>query len=248
VDSAEHLLVQLFLEQLGVAQNGVREGVLGVEVGDDNSSARLLLDTTGFRQYTALQIKNHALARRSQFRIERVTSAAWAADNPRSSTRSKTKPPSALTPLSSHSWRDRARLRCSTRIRRAFPPRHRTYPQRRFLCSRSPATQRVKSAFFPQLSRTRRLAHRSRAKTTNEYYVEHHPAQYGVRRTCAAFTAATKRRRFPRSLLHSHQLRRSHLSPYQRRREQSTRRKPGANSFPIARKSCSPPRKPSHRI
>src|SRR5882724_8093569 len=34
-DAAEHLLVQLFLERLGVAKNYIGVGVLGVEVGDD---------------------------------------------------------------------------------------------------------------------------------------------------------------------------------------------------------------------
>src|ERR1700704_5887952 len=34
-DAAEHLLVQLFLERLGVRQNYIGVGVFGVEVGDD---------------------------------------------------------------------------------------------------------------------------------------------------------------------------------------------------------------------
>src|SRR5882724_4232612 len=34
-DAAEHLLVQLFLERLGVAQNYIGVGIFGVEIGDD---------------------------------------------------------------------------------------------------------------------------------------------------------------------------------------------------------------------
>jgi oligopeptidase B len=49
-------------------------------VSDDNALLAYSLDVTGFRQYT-LQIKNLATGETSPVRIERVTSAAWAADN-----------------------------------------------------------------------------------------------------------------------------------------------------------------------
>ena len=49
-------------------------------VSDDNSLLAYSLDTTGFRQYT-LQIKNLHTGETLPVRIERVTSAAWAADN-----------------------------------------------------------------------------------------------------------------------------------------------------------------------
>ena len=49
-------------------------------VSDDNSLLAYSLDTTGFRQYT-LQIKNLTTGETLPVRIERVTSAAWAADN-----------------------------------------------------------------------------------------------------------------------------------------------------------------------
>jgi oligopeptidase B len=49
-------------------------------VSDDNSLLAYSLDTTGFRQYT-LQIKNLRAGESLPVRIERVTSAAWAADN-----------------------------------------------------------------------------------------------------------------------------------------------------------------------
>jgi oligopeptidase B len=49
-------------------------------VSDDNSLLAYSLDTTGFRQYT-LQIKNLTTGETFPVRIERVTSAAWAADN-----------------------------------------------------------------------------------------------------------------------------------------------------------------------
>ena len=49
-------------------------------VSDDNSLLAYSLDTTGFRQYT-LQVKNLRTGEILPTRIERVTSAAWAADN-----------------------------------------------------------------------------------------------------------------------------------------------------------------------
>jgi oligopeptidase B len=49
-------------------------------VSDDNGLLAYSLDTTGFRQYT-LQIKNLHSGETLPVRIERVTSAAWAADN-----------------------------------------------------------------------------------------------------------------------------------------------------------------------
>ncbi len=49
-------------------------------VSDDNSLLAYSLDTAGFRQYT-LQIKNLHTGETLPVRIERVTSAAWAADN-----------------------------------------------------------------------------------------------------------------------------------------------------------------------
>jgi oligopeptidase B len=49
-------------------------------VSDDNSLLAYSLDTTGFRQYT-LQIKGLRTGETLPVRIERVTSAAWAADN-----------------------------------------------------------------------------------------------------------------------------------------------------------------------
>jgi oligopeptidase B len=49
-------------------------------VSDDNSLLAYSLDTTGFRQYT-LQIKNLRSGETLPLQIERVTSAAWAADN-----------------------------------------------------------------------------------------------------------------------------------------------------------------------
>jgi oligopeptidase B len=49
-------------------------------VSDDNSLLAYSLDTTGFRQYT-LHIKDLGSGETLPVRIERVTSAAWAADN-----------------------------------------------------------------------------------------------------------------------------------------------------------------------
>jgi len=54
---------------------------LGIfEVSDDNSLLAYATDTTGFRQYTLeiIELRNDG---KLPFRVERVTSAAWAADN-----------------------------------------------------------------------------------------------------------------------------------------------------------------------
>jgi oligopeptidase B len=50
------------------------------EVSDDNQLLAYSTDITGFRQYT-LQIKDLRTAELLPFRVERVTSAAWSADN-----------------------------------------------------------------------------------------------------------------------------------------------------------------------
>jgi oligopeptidase B len=75
-DSADELLLDL---------NALAEGhsFLGLDtfaVSDDNQLLAYSTDVTGFRQYT-LEIKNLATGALLPFRQERVTSAAWAADN-----------------------------------------------------------------------------------------------------------------------------------------------------------------------
>ena len=72
-------------EELLLDLNALAEGhsflSLGaLAVSDDNSLLAYSLDTTGFRQYT-LQIKDLRGGKTLPVRIERVTSAAWAADN-----------------------------------------------------------------------------------------------------------------------------------------------------------------------
>jgi oligopeptidase B len=75
-DPAEQILLDL---------NALSEGHsflgLGIfEISDDNSLLAYATDTTGFRQYT-LEIKNLRDSTQLPLRVERVTSAAWAADN-----------------------------------------------------------------------------------------------------------------------------------------------------------------------
>ena len=72
-------------EELLIDLNVLAEGhsflSLGVfAVSDDNSLLAYSLDTTGFRQYT-LHVKDVRVGEVLALRIERVTSAAWAADN-----------------------------------------------------------------------------------------------------------------------------------------------------------------------
>jgi oligopeptidase B len=72
-------------EQVLLDLNVLAEGYsfmgLGIfEVSDDNSLLAYATDTTGFRQYT-LEIKELRNNGKLPFRVERVTSAAWAMDN-----------------------------------------------------------------------------------------------------------------------------------------------------------------------
>jgi oligopeptidase B len=74
-------------EELLLDLNALAEGHSFLSLGafavsDDNSLLAHSLDTTGFRQYT-LQIKDLRTGQTLPERIERVTSAAWAADNRR---------------------------------------------------------------------------------------------------------------------------------------------------------------------
>ena len=73
---AEHVLLDLNVLAEGHSFLG-----LGIfEVSDDNHLLAYATDTTGFRQYT-LEIKDLRSNELLPFRVERVTSAAWAADN-----------------------------------------------------------------------------------------------------------------------------------------------------------------------
>jgi len=73
---AEHVLLDLNLLAEGHSFLG-----LGIfEVSDNNFLLAYATDTIGFRQYT-LEIKNLEDSAMLPFRVERVTSAAWAADN-----------------------------------------------------------------------------------------------------------------------------------------------------------------------
>src|SRR5712664_4438594 len=72
-------------EELLVDLNALAQGLPFLSLGafavsDDNFLLAYSLDTTGFRQYT-LQIKDLRTGETLPVRIERVTSAAWAADN-----------------------------------------------------------------------------------------------------------------------------------------------------------------------
>jgi len=74
-----------FDEELLLDLNALAEGHSFLSLGafavsDDNSLLAYSLDTTGFRQYT-LQVKDLRIGEALAVRIERVTSAAWAADN-----------------------------------------------------------------------------------------------------------------------------------------------------------------------
>jgi len=74
--AADHILLDLN----ALARGHSFLGLGSFEVSDDNHLLAYSTDTTGFRQYT-LEIKNLRTGDLLPFRAERVTSAAWSADN-----------------------------------------------------------------------------------------------------------------------------------------------------------------------
>src|SRR5579859_2433806 len=77
---SENAPEELLLDLNALAQGHSFLGLDVFAVSDDNQLLAYSLDTTGFRQYT-LQIKNLRTGEALPLRFERVTSAAWAADN-----------------------------------------------------------------------------------------------------------------------------------------------------------------------
>jgi oligopeptidase B len=77
---AENAPEELLLDLNSLAASHSFLSLGAFAVSDDNSLLAYSLDTTGFRQYT-LQIKNLSTGETLPIRMERVTSAAWAADN-----------------------------------------------------------------------------------------------------------------------------------------------------------------------
>ena len=77
---SENALEELLLDLNALAAGHSFLSLGAFAVSDDNSLLAYSLDTTGFRQYT-LRVKNLAAGETLPVRIERVTSAAWAADN-----------------------------------------------------------------------------------------------------------------------------------------------------------------------
>jgi oligopeptidase B len=71
---------ELLLDLNALAEGHSFLGLGPTAVSDDNRLLAFALDTTGFRQYT-LQIKNLQTGETLPTKIDRVTSAAWAADN-----------------------------------------------------------------------------------------------------------------------------------------------------------------------
>src|SRR5882724_373372 len=77
---AEGASDELFLDLNGLSEGHSFLGLGSFDVSDDNQLLAYSTDITGFRQYT-LEIKNLATHSLLPFKVERVTSAAWAADN-----------------------------------------------------------------------------------------------------------------------------------------------------------------------
>ncbi len=77
---AENSQEELLLDLNALAEGHSFLGLGAFEISDDNQLLAYSTDITGFRQYT-LQIKNLAGDALLPFKVERVTSAAWASDN-----------------------------------------------------------------------------------------------------------------------------------------------------------------------
>src|SRR5256885_4068313 len=77
---ADHSPEQVLLDLNALAQGHSFLGLGSFTVSDDNQFLAFSLDTNGYRQFT-LQIKDLAANETLPARIERVTAAAWAADN-----------------------------------------------------------------------------------------------------------------------------------------------------------------------
>src|ERR1700686_2822291 len=77
---SENASEELLLDLNALARGHSFLGLGVFAVSDDNQLLAYSLDTTGFRQYT-LQIKDLRTGEALPFRVERVTSAAWAADH-----------------------------------------------------------------------------------------------------------------------------------------------------------------------
>jgi oligopeptidase B len=77
---AEGSAEELLLDLNALAEGHSFLGLGSFDVSDDNHLLAYSVDTTGFRQYT-LQVKDLRTGATLPERIERVTSAAWAADN-----------------------------------------------------------------------------------------------------------------------------------------------------------------------
>jgi len=77
---AENAADELLLDLNALAQGHSFLGMGSFDVSDDNELLAHSLDVTGFRQYT-LQIKDLRTGQTLPKTVERVTSAAWAADN-----------------------------------------------------------------------------------------------------------------------------------------------------------------------
>ncbi|HJZ64908.1 MAG TPA: S9 family peptidase [Candidatus Acidoferrum sp.] len=71
---------ELLLDLNVLAEGHSFLGLGNFEVSDDNQLLAYSTDITGFRQYT-LEVKNLASSELLPFKVERVTSAAWASDN-----------------------------------------------------------------------------------------------------------------------------------------------------------------------
>jgi len=77
---AEHAADELLLDLNALAEGLSFLGLDVFAVSDDNQLLAYSTDITGFRQYT-LEIKNLATSAPLPFKVARVTSAVWAADN-----------------------------------------------------------------------------------------------------------------------------------------------------------------------
>ncbi len=210
---AENPSDELLLDLNALAEGHSFLGLDAFAVSDDNTLLAYSTDITGFRQYT-LQIKNLATGALRPFKAERVTSAAWAADN-------KTLFYTIEDEVSKRSYRLYRHILGSTEpdtlLFEETDERFRLDLERSrsgdylFLITNSHTTSEVRylRANAP-LDELRLIAPR---EDNHEYYLDHHPNFAGQGDT----------------FLRPNQFPRPHLSPYVRRYFRSAPRNFGAN-------------------
>jgi len=172
---------ELLLDLNALAEGHSFLGLGSFDVSDDNHLLAFALDTTGFRQYT-LQINDLHSGTTLPERIERVTSAAWAADNRTLFYTVEDETTKRSYRLYRHTLNS---AETDTLLHEEIDERFRIQIERTrsgaflllTIASHTTSEVRYLPADQPQAD-FRTIAHR---EDTHEYYADHHPGPQGGR-------------------------------------------------------------------